>query len=122
MYNKVILIGNLTKDPEVRFSTGGMPIATMSIAVNTRYKQNDETKDETLFIDGTVFGKMAEICGQNLSKGKRVLIEGRLRRRRWEKDGQKFNKIEIVISSVKFLSPREESSDLNDSHKRGEPF
>jgi single-strand DNA-binding protein len=64
MFNRVILIGNLTKDPEVRYTPGGTPVATVAIAVNSRYKQGDDSKEETLFIDTVVFGKQAETCGK----------------------------------------------------------
>jgi single-strand DNA-binding protein len=107
MFNRVILIGNLTKDPEVRYTPGGTPVATVAIAVNSRYKQGDDSKEETLFIDAVVFGKQAETCGQYLSKGRSVLVEGRLRERRWEYEGQKKSKMEVVASNVRFLSRKE---------------
>lgn len=109
MFNRVILIGNLTKDPEVRYTPGGTPVATVAIAVNSRYKQGDDSKEETLFIDAVVFGKQAETCGQYLSKGRPVLVEGRLRERRWEYEGQKKSKMEVVASNVRFLSRKEGS-------------
>lgn len=109
MFNRVILIGNLTKDPEVRYTPGGTPVATISIAVNSKYKQGDETKDEVLFISAVVFGKQAESCGQYLSKGNPVLVEGRLRERRWEADGVQKSKFEVVARDVRFLPKRESS-------------
>jgi single-strand DNA-binding protein len=114
MFNRVILIGNLTKDPEVRYTPNGTPVATISIAVNSRYKQGDDSKEETLFIDSIVFGKQAETCGQYLSKGRTVLVEGRLRERRWEYEGQKKSKMEVVASNIRFLSRKEGSgSNIN---------
>ncbi|MCC6346538.1 MAG: single-stranded DNA-binding protein [Nitrospirales bacterium] len=110
MFNRVILIGNLTKDPDVRYTPGGTPVTTLSIAVNSRYKQGDESKEEVLFIDAVVFGKQAETCGQYLAKGRPVLVEGRLRERRWEYEGQKKSKMEVVANNVRFLSSRKESS------------
>jgi single-strand DNA-binding protein len=107
MFNRVILIGNLTKDPEVRYTPGGTPVATLSVAVNSKFKSGDDWKDETLFIDAVVFGKQAEACGQYLSKGRSVLVEGRLRERRWEYEGQKKSKMEIVANTVRFLSKKE---------------
>jgi len=89
MFNKIILIGNLTRDPEIRYTPGGVAVATVPIAVNSRYKQGEELKEETLFIDAVVFGKQAETCTQYLNKGRTVLVEGRLRERRWEYEGQK---------------------------------
>lgn len=110
MFNRVILIGNLTKDPEVRYTPGGTPVATVAIAVNSRYRSGDENKEETLFIDCVVWGKQAESCGQYLSKGRSVLVEGRLRERRWEYEGQKKSKMEVVANTLRFLSKKDASS------------
>lgn len=107
MFNKVIMVGNLTRDPELRYTAQGTPVATLRLAVNTKYKSGDENKEETLFIDTVVWGKMAETCGQYLSKGRQVLIEGRLQERSWESDGQRKSKMEIVAREVKFLGGRE---------------
>lgn len=120
MYNKIILIGNLTHDVEIRYTPGGTPVGTLRIAVNSKYKQGDEMKDETLFIDAVVFGKQAETCGQYLSKGNPVLIEGRLRERRWEYEGQKKSKMEIVCNNVRFM-PRRESAGKADVHTDPSP-
>ncbi len=106
MYNKVILIGNLTKDPELRYTPQGTPVATFSLAINYSYKQGDEWKKETTFVDIVVFGKQAESCGQYLNKGSSALVEGRLQERRWESDGQQRRKFEVVAQSVKFLSSK----------------
>jgi single-strand DNA-binding protein len=106
MYNKVILIGNLTKDPELRYTPQGTPVATFRLAVNYKYKQSDDTKQETTFIDIVVFGKQAESCAQYLNKGSSALVEGRLQERRWESDGQQRSKFEVVAQSVRFLSSR----------------
>lgn len=109
MYNKIILIGNLTKDPELRYTPKGTPVASFGIAVNRRYKQSDEMKEETLFIDIVVFGKQAESVSQYLSKGNPVLVDGRLQERRWESDGQKRSKFEVVAQTVRFLPKRSEA-------------
>ncbi|MGD8352418.1 MAG: single-stranded DNA-binding protein [Nitrospirota bacterium] len=103
MFNKVILIGNLTKDPELRYTPSGTPVTTMRLAVTTKFKQGDEFKEETLFIDVVVFGRQAETCSQYLSKGRPVLTEGRLQERRWESDGQQRSKMEVVAQNVRFL-------------------
>ncbi|HAK88419.1 MAG: single-stranded DNA-binding protein [Nitrospirae bacterium GWB2_47_37] len=107
MFNKIILIGNLTKDPDVRYTPGGTPVTTMRLAVTSKYKQGDEMKEDTLFIDAVVFGKQAESCGQYLSKGNPVLVEGRLRERKWESEGTQRSKVEVITSSVRFLPKRE---------------
>jgi len=107
VFNKIILIGNLTKDPDVRYTPGGTPVTTMRLAVTSKYKQGDEMKEDTLFIDAVVFGKQAESCGQYLSKGNPVLVEGRLRERKWESEGTQRSKVEVITSSVRFLPKRE---------------
>lgn len=103
MYNKVILIGNLTKDPELRYTPSGVAVATLRLAVNSRFKIGNEMREETLFIDTVVFGKQAETCNQYLNKGRRVLVEGRLQERRWESSGQQKSKFEVVANSVRFF-------------------
>lgn len=106
MYNKIILIGNLTKDPELRYTPQGTPVATFRLAVNYQYKQGDEMKKETTFIDIVVFGRQAESCSQYLNKGSSALVEGRLQERRWESEGQQRSKFEVVAQAVKFLSSK----------------
>jgi single-strand DNA-binding protein len=107
MFNRVILIGNLTRDPEIRYTPTGVAVATMPIAVNSRYRQGGELKEETLFIDAIVFGKQAETCTQYLNKGRMVLVEGRLRERRWEYEGQRKSKFEVIANNIRFLSRKE---------------
>ena len=105
-FNRVILAGNLTRDPETRFLPSGTAVTEFAIAVNSRYKSksSEEWKEEVSFFDIVVFGKTGENCAEYLSKGSPVLVEGRLRQRRWETDGQKRSKIEIAADAVQFLS------------------
>jgi single-strand DNA-binding protein len=103
MYNKIILIGNLTKDPELRYTPQGTPVASFRIAVNSKYKQSEGFREETLFIDIVTFGKQAETCSQYLNKGNAILVEGRLQERKWESDGQQRSKVEVVAQTVRFL-------------------
>ncbi len=107
-FNKVILMGNLTRDPEVRYTPNGIAVASFALAINRKYKQGDETKEEVSYIDIVVFGKQAESCGQYINKGDSVLIDGRLQQRRWDdKDtGQKRSKVEVVAQSVNFMPKR----------------
>lgn len=107
-FNKAILLGNLTRDPEVRYLPSGVAVASFAIAVNRKFKQGDETKEEVSYIDIVVFGKQAENCGQYLNKGDAALIEGRMQQRRWDdKDtGQKRSKVEVVAQSVTFMPKR----------------
>ena len=110
-YNKVILIGNLTKDPEIRYTPSGTPVASFRLAVNHKYKQGDDFKEEVCFIDIVVFGKQAENCGQYLSKGSSVIVDGRLQERRWQTDeGQKRSKHEVVAQTVRFFPKRADRS------------
>ena len=122
-FNKVILMGNLTRDPEVRYTPNGIAVASFAIAVNRKYKQGDETKEEVSYIDIVVFGKQAESCGQYIGKGDSVLIDGRLQQRRWDdKDtGQKRNKIEVVAQSVNFM-PKRSSAGQAGGHAQSEPM
>lgn len=109
-FNKVILIGNLTKNPEVRYTPSGTPVTSFGLAVNRRFKQADDLKEEVCFIDIVVFGRQAEHCGQYLSKGNGVIVDGRLQQRRWETDdGQKRSKHEVVAQTVTFLPKRAEA-------------
>jgi single-strand DNA-binding protein len=111
-FNRVILAGNLVRDPEIRYLPSGLSVTSFGIAVNSRYKQNNELKEDVSFFDIVVFGKLGENCAEYLSKGRPVLVEGRLRQRRWESEGAKRSKIEVVADGVQFLgSPRGAASE-----------
>jgi single-strand DNA-binding protein len=103
--NKVFLIGNLTRDPELRYVPSGSAVATFTVAVNRVYKsQTGEKKEQTSFIRVVVWGRRAEVCGEYLSKGSPVFVEGRLQSRDWEsQDGQKRNTVEVVADNIQFL-------------------
>ncbi|MCG8430335.1 MAG: single-stranded DNA-binding protein [Candidatus Omnitrophica bacterium] len=103
--NKVLLMGNLTKDPELRYTPQGTPVANLRMAVNRRYKnRNQELKEETCFITAVVWNKQAETSNQYLRKGSPVFIEGRLQSRSWEDtNGQKRSVIEVMAERVQFL-------------------
>jgi single-strand DNA-binding protein len=102
--NRIVLLGNLTRDPEVRYTPSGTPVARLGLAVNNRVKQGDEWRDDPCFVDVVVFGKQAESCGEYLNKGRTILIEGRLQYRTWEsQDGQKRSKHEVLADRVQFL-------------------
>jgi single-strand DNA-binding protein len=124
VFNKTILIGNLTKDPELKYTTGGTPVANMRLAVNQKFKVQDDMKEEVLFIDVVVWGNQGEACSQHLSKGSQCLVEGRLKERSWEKDGEKKSKVEIVAQNVRFLTRAESTpqSSGGDQHSDIEPF
>jgi single-strand DNA-binding protein len=103
--NRVLLIGNLTRDPELRYIPSGTAVATFTLAVNRVYKaQSGEKKEETSFVRIVVWGRRAEVCGEYLSKGSPVFVEGRLQSRNWEsQDGQKRSTIEVIADNVQFL-------------------
>ena len=106
-FNKVFLIGNLTRSPEMRHLSNGTAVTTFGLAMNRTYTmQNGEKKEEVCFVRVVVFGKQAEACGQYLVKGKQVFIEGRLQYRTWEMDGQKKSALDVVADRVQFLGSR----------------
>jgi len=106
--NKVFLMGNLTRDPELRYVPSGSAVANFTLAVNRTYKDSaGEKKEDASFIRVVVWGKMAEICGEYLTKGRPVLVEGRLKSRAWEgQDGQKKSALDVVATSVQFLGAK----------------
>jgi single-strand DNA-binding protein len=107
--NKVQLIGNLTRDPELRYTPQGTAVCDLGVATNRSWKPQDsnEWQEETEFHNIVVWSKLAERCGEQLSKGKKVYVEGRLRTRSWEtQEGEKRYKTEIVADDVMFLDSR----------------
>ncbi len=106
-FNKVILVGNLTRDPEVRYTTGGTAVAEIGLAVNRSWtdRGSNERKEETTFIDVTLWGRTAEVAGEYLSKGRPVLIEGRLQLDQWEdrETGQKRSKLKVVGETLQLM-------------------
>jgi single-strand DNA-binding protein len=103
--NRVLLIGNLTRAPELRYTPSGMAVSDLRLAVNRGYTtQGGEKREETSFLTVVVWGKQAETCNEYLDKGSPILVEGRLQTRDWEtKDGQKRNVVEVVADRVQFL-------------------
>jgi single-strand DNA-binding protein len=106
-YNRVILVGNLTRDPELRYIPSGTAVSDISLAVNDRIKRGDQWVDEVSFIDVTLWGRTAEIANEYLSKGSPLLVEGRLKQDRWEKDGQKHSKLKVTCDRMQMLGSRE---------------
>lgn len=123
-YNRVTLVGNLTRDPEMKTIASGLVIAEMGIAVNDRVKKGEQWVDEVCFVDLTSFSKTAEVCGRYLKKGSQVLIEGKLRLEQWDsKDGQKRSKHKVVVDKMVMLGSKNDSQDLGDGvpTKREQP-
>lgn len=105
-YNRVILVGNLTRDPELRYIPSGTAVTDIGMAINDRVKRNNEWVEETTFVEVTLWGRTAEVVSEYLSKGSSVLIEGRLKYDTWEKDGQKFSKLRVVGDRMQMLGGR----------------
>ena len=105
-YNKVILIGNLTRDPELRYTPSGRAIAKLGLALNRSWKtETGETREEVTFVDVDAFGRQAEVLGQYLRKGRPVMVEGRLKLDQWDdkQTGQKRSRMGVVLESFQFL-------------------
>lgn len=107
--NRVIISGNLTRDPELRQTAGGLPVLGFGVAVNDRRKNNQtgEWEDYPNFVDCTMFGNRAEAVSRFLAKGMKVAIDGRLRYSSWEKDGQKRSKLEVIVDEIEVMVRRE---------------
>ena len=102
--NQVILMGNLTRDPELRTTPSGQSVCSFSLAVNRSWQGSDgQQQDAVDYFDVTAWGKLGELVNQYLAKGRKCLVMGRLSQRSWEQDGQKRNKVEVVASDVTFL-------------------
>ncbi|PLX67955.1 MAG: single-stranded DNA-binding protein [Denitrovibrio sp.] len=110
--NKVVLLGNVTRNPEVRYAPGkDLAVAKFGLAVNRKTKD----REETCFIDIVTFGRTAEMCGEYVTKGMPILIEGRLSYNTWEQEGQKRSKHDVVAENIQFVSRREDRSGSSNS-------
>lgn len=102
--NKVIALGNLTRDPELKYTPSGAAVCDLSVALNYTTGKGDQKKEEVSFIDLTAFGKTAENAAEYLKKGRQILIEGRLQQDRWETpDGQKRSKVKVIVERLTFV-------------------
>ena len=122
MYNKVVLVGNLTRDVEIRYSQSGSAIGNVGIATSRKWKsQTGEQKDEVMFIDLTFFGRTAEIANQYLRKGSKVLVDGRLQLQQWTaQDGSKRSKHAITVENLQMLDSKADSQNPNNNNGYGE--
>ena len=104
--NRVVLSGNLTRDPELRMTKGGKQVLSFGLAVNDRMRnqQTGEWEDYPNFVDCTMFGSRAEAVSRYLAKGSKVAIEGKLRYSSWERDGQRRSKLEVIVDEIEFMS------------------
>lgn len=110
-FNKVILMGNLTRDPELRSIPSGQQVASFSLAVNRTWKNaNGEQQEAVDYIDCNAWGKPGEIITQYMKKGSAILVSGRLQQRQWEQEGQKRSKVEIVVEDFNFVGGNDSGS------------
>ncbi len=115
--NQVMLMGNLTRDPELRQTPNGKDVVNFSLALNRAYRDSSgEWQEATDFIDIVAWGPLAERVAQYMSKGRRCLVQGRLQSRSWEQDGQKRNKVEVLAGDVTFLDGGGGGRDDNDDN------
>jgi single-strand DNA-binding protein len=115
-FNRVILIGHLTRDPELKYIPSGTAVAEVGIAVNDRVKKNDVWVDETTFVDVTLWGRTAEVANEYLRKGAATLIEGRLKLDTWEKDGQKRSKLRVIGEKMQMLGNKRDETTQETGH------
>ena len=110
--NKVLLIGNLTRDPDVRMMTNGRPVCNFGLALNRSYKDSEgNLKEETTFVDVECFGPRAEAVGRFFTKGRAIFVEGRLKLDQWEsKEGEKRSAIRVVLDNFEFVDSRQDNS------------
>ena len=116
--NRVLISGNLTRDPELRQTAGGMAILSFGVAVNDRRRnpQSGNWEDYANYIDCTMFGNRANSLSNILTKGMKVAIEGKLRYSQWERDGQKRSKIEVIVDELEFMSSRNGNGNGNQGY------
>ena len=115
-FNKVVLMGNLTRDPELRSTPNGQQVAGFSLAVNRTWRNADGEQQEAVdYIDCNAWGKAGEIISQYMQKGRAILVSGRLQQRSWEQDGQKRSKVEVVVEDFNFVGGGDAPSGGNSS-------
>ena len=123
-YNKVMLMGNLTRDPEVRFTPKGTAVGQVSLAINRKWKtEQGESKEDVTFVECTAWGKTAEVMAQYLTKGKPVFVEGRLQLDQWDdkESGQRKTKLKVVIESFQFVGTPSGNGEPKPNERAGRP-
>ena len=122
-FNKVILMGNLTRDPELRVTNTGLSICKLSLAVNRTYTTKEgDSKDETTFVDIDAFGRQAETLSKYLQKGRPIMVEGRLKLDQWEtNEGQKRSKLGVILENFQFIGGRDSASSTGATDSNPEP-
>jgi len=109
-FNKVIMMGNLTRDPEMRATPKGTAVCSFSLALNRKYKtETGEDKEEVTFVDVEAYGKQAELIGKYVTKGRPLMVEGRLKLDSWEKNGEKRSRLKVVTENFQFMGGRDDA-------------
>lgn len=116
MLNQVFMMGNLTIEPELKYLPSGAAVCNMTVALNSEYKSEGETREEVSYIQTVAFGKTAENCSEYLGKGSKVLVQGRMKQERWEKEGKKHSTVKVIISMIKFLDGKRKSASQEQGH------
>jgi single-strand DNA-binding protein len=114
-FNKVIMIGNLTRDPELRTTPKGTAVCSFSLALNRHYKtESGEERDETTFVDIEAYGKQAELIAKYVPKGRPLMVEGRLKLDSWEKNGEKRSRLKVVTENFQFMGYKDDAGKSSD--------
>jgi single-strand DNA-binding protein len=121
-YNKVMLMGNLTRDVELKHTAGNTAVANLALAVNRRYRVNDESREETTFVDCEAWGRTAENISKFFSKGRPIFVEGRLKLDEWQdRDGNKRSKLRVVVENFEFVDSNGRSGGSDSSSQSKAP-
>lgn len=122
MFNKVVLVGNLTRDIELRYAQSGSAIANTAIATSRKFTQNGERKEEVCFIDITFFGRSAEVANQYLRRGSKILVEGRLKFDQWvAQDGSKRSKHSVIVETMQMMDSKADAAAQSSGDSYGAP-
>jgi len=122
MFNKIILVGNLTRDIELKYSQSGTGIAKSAIATSRKFTSNGEKKEEVCFVDITFFGRSAEVANQYLRKGSKILVEGRLNFEQWvDQNGQKRSKHSVIVETMQMLDSKGDNQQSNVQSNQQQP-
>ena len=119
--NKVFLMGNLTREPELRYTPGGAAVCEFGIAINRTFTSNNQTREEVCFVDIVVWGKSGELCQRYLNKGSQALIEGRLQYDQWEdkNTGKRSSRLRVIAENVQFVGARREGAEGGNAPQQG---
>ena len=120
-FNKVILVGNLTRDPELRYIPTGTAVCDVGLAINDKVKKGEEWVEEVTFVDCTLWKKTAEVASEYLSKGSPVLFEGRLKLDTWEKNGEKRSKLKVIVDRLQMLGSKGDGQPTQQRQQQSPP-